>query len=438
MRSSNRNNFLICLVGILVLASLSATSTDEATPVQRHRDTQLRNRILSQIGKLTEADGSENDEFGISIAVDGNTAVVGASADGGPNRGAYVFVKPPSGWKDMTQVADLTPADDGVDFGASVSISGNVVVVGAPGTNGFTGAVYVFVEPANGWQNMTQTAELRASDGRTQDSLGSSVSVSGNTIAAGAQKAMIGANSQQGAEYVFVEPTSGWVNMTQTAKLTASDGVAKDWLGWTSGISGDTVVASAPNWNNYQGAEYVFVKPAGGWANMTQTAKLLASDGKQMDDLGDSVAITGDTIVAGAPIAEIGQKMANGAAYVFAKPPTGWANGTQTAKLVSSYVQANQLMGVSSAVSLDAIVVGAPYATVNGNVQQGAAYAFLKPAGGWKNMVASAELVASDGQGGDSLGWGVAVSDTDAFAGAYEATVGSNPAEGAAYVFEKK
>ena len=94
-----------------------------------------------------------------------------------------------------------------------MAISGNTIVVGAGGTtvqgNPHQGAAYVFVQPANGWTNMTQTAELAASDGYVGDDFGASVAISGNTLVAGAPYASIGSNFQQGASYVFVEPSGG-------------------------------------------------------------------------------------------------------------------------------------------------------------------------------------------------------------------------------------
>ena len=103
---------------------------------------------------------------------------------------------------------------------------------------------------------------------------------------------------------MFTEPGSGWANMTQTAKLTASDGAAGDYFGYSVSISGNTVVVGASatvGTNSYQGAAYVFTEPGSGWANMTQTAKLTASDGAAGDDFGNSVSISGNTVVVGAP-----------------------------------------------------------------------------------------------------------------------------------------
>ena len=109
--------------------------------------------------------------------------------------------------------------------------------------------------------------------------------------------------------------------MTQTAKLTASDGAAGDCFGSSVAMSGDTVVVGAVyddiGANADQGSAYVFSKPAGGWADMTQTAKLTASDGAADDNFGISVAISGDTVVVGADCDDIGANADQGSAYVF-------------------------------------------------------------------------------------------------------------------------
>ena len=181
------------------------------------------------------------------------------------------------------QEAKLTVSDGVADglFGSSVAISGNTVVVGAPGMVGNymagPGSAYVFAESASRW---TEVATLTASDGAAGDGFGCSVAISGSTVVVGAPNAAVGSNGSQGAVYVFTESKSGWANMTQTARLTASDGVTSDGLGSSVGISGNTVVAGAPGaavgGNLLRGAVYLFTKPGSRWANMAQTAKLTA------------------------------------------------------------------------------------------------------------------------------------------------------------------
>jgi hypothetical protein len=346
----------------------------------------------TQVAKLTASDGASSDNFGDSVAIAGNTVVVGAhdaTVAGNFDHGAvYVFVRPGSTWTDATQTAKLTTSV-GSSFeglGASVAISGDTVVAGAPGATGATGnldqgAAEVFVKPASGWKDGSETATLTASDGQSLDTLGQSVAIDGNTIVAGAPAPPVTGTPHHGGAYVFVEPRSGWADATQTAKLTASDGETGDNFGSAIAISGSTIVVGAPDANILpvgftQGAAYVFAEPRSGWADATQTAKLLASDGATTDQLGVSVAISGDTVVAGADLATVGANFGQGAAYVFVEPGSGWADGTQTAKLTASDGAAGNTFGTSVAISGGTVVATAPFASVNGNLFQGAAYVF--------------------------------------------------------------
>jgi len=340
----------------------------------------------------------------------------------------------------FVQQAELTAEDGAEDdgFGFSVAASGNTIVVGSPlhdGSSEHQGAVYVFTMPAGGWASAKQTAELTASDGAEGDHFGVSVAIDGNTIVAGAVAHRVGSNAEQGAAYVFVMPAGGWKTMTQTAELTAGDGAAIDQFGNSVAISGDTIVAGALNHevgaNTWQGAAYVFTMPAGGWKSMTQTAELTASDGAENDRLGDSVAISGDTIVVGATSAS----GARGAAYVFTMPAGGWESETQTAKLIAEDGASDDQLGTAVAIAGNTILAGALNHRVGSNAQQGAIYAFVMPAGGWVNAFQTAEMTAGDGAAGDNLGTSVAISGSTILAGAPYREVDSNKQQGAAYVF---
>ena len=416
--------------------------------------TLLSGLALIQQAKLTASDGAANAVFGRAVAVSGNTMVVGAyhATVGGIEQGAaYVFTESGSTW---TQTAELTASDGAAGnlFGMSVSISGNTLVVGADeATVGGIkqGAAYVFTESGSAW---TQTAELTPSDGAAGDGFGGSVAISADdTIVVGAYSAAVGGNADQGAAYVFTEPASGWVNTTQTAKLTASDGAAHDQFGESVAIDSatDTVVAGAYNatvgGNSGQGAAYVFTAPASGWVNATQTATLTASDGAAGAFFGRSVSISDSTLVVGANEATVGGNATQGAAYVFTEPSGGWAgNLTQTAKLTSSDGRGGDDFGVgelfgdgfgdSVSISGSTVVVGAANAW-GGNIGQGAAYVFTEPASGWANMTQTQKLTASDGAAGDAFGGSVSISGGTVVAGATGATVGGNALQGAAYVF---
>ena len=253
-----------------------------------------------------------------------------------------------------TETAKLTASDGagGDSLGTSVAVSGDTVVVGAPLDSGATagqGSAYVFVKPGGGWVSATETAKLTASDGAADDSFGHSVAVSGDTVVVGAGFDNVGPNANQGSAYVFVKPGGGWVSATETAKLTASDGAGNDRLGQSVAVSGDTVVVGAyfdnVGTNADQGSAYVFVKPGGGWVSATETAKLTASDGAAGDRLGQSVAVSGDTAVVGAYFDDVGTNANQGSAYVFVKPGGGWVSATETEKLTASDGAVNDLFG---------------------------------------------------------------------------------------------
>jgi hypothetical protein len=354
----------------------------------------------------------------------------------------YVFTEPSGGWSTATQTAELTASDGaaGDELGSSVAVSGDTIVAGAiqyDGGQAGQGAVYVFSMPNGGWTNATQTAELTASDGAANDNLGSSVAVNGPTIAAGAPSHAVGGNTTQGAVYVYTKPAGGWTNATESAELTASDGAAADQLGSSVAISADTIAAGSPQrtvgGNLDQGAVYVFTEPPGGWIDATQNARLTASDGASYDALGWSVAVSGgDTIAAGAPLhSTVGINQAQGAVYVYTKPGGGWADATQTAELTASNSAASDQLGSSVTVSDDIITAGAPQRTVNGHIAQGAVYMYTRPGGGWANATQTALLTASDGAAGNELGSSVAVSGTTIAAGAPRRT----NVRGALYVF---
>ena len=409
----------------------------------------LRIDPLVQTAELTASDGADSDSLGTSVAISGSTIAAGApSHQVGNNmsQGAvYVFTEPASGWQNATQTAELTTSDgaDNDSLGTSVAISGSTIAAGAPGyslgDNDGEGGVYVFAEPASGWHNATQTAELTPSDPVGSDALGTSVAISGSTIAAGAADHTVGPNAQQGAVYVFDEPASGWHDATENAELTASDGAPGDSLGDSVAISGATIAAGADSHtvgaNSGQGAVYVFTEPASGWQNATQTAELTTSDGASGDGLGDSVAISGATIAAGATSHSLGGDGGQGAVYVFAEPASGWHDAIQTAELTASDGASSDALGVSVAISGSTIVAGAADHTVGPNAQQGAVYVFDEPASGWRDATENAELTTSDGATGDELGDSVAISGTTIVAGAQNHTVGGISGQGAAYAF---
>jgi hypothetical protein len=199
--------------------------------------------------------------------------------------------------------------------------------------------------------------------------------------------ANIGSNQAQGEAYVFVEPSDGWTNTTQTARLTASDGAAGDRLGLSVAIGGRTIVAGAPDNSGGefgQGADYVFTEPAAGWMDTTETAKLTASNGSYGASLGNSVAIQGRTLVAGAPYQFDANGFVGGAAYIFLQPASGWISATETAQLIPTNPLDFAGIGFSVSISGNVILVGTPGSGFN--LPRQAVYEFVEPKGGWTTM----------------------------------------------------
>jgi hypothetical protein len=416
--------------------------------------------------QLTVKHGTTEERFGFSVAVSDGTAVVGAphqafpqprepSTDTYPGA-VYVFQQKGNSWK---QVAELTAPDgaaNALGWSVAISESGSTIVAGAPGPpsasnpcastegNLDPGQAYVYSMPAGGWKNAsTATATLTSSEACVGEALGWSVGISGNTIVAGAPWAPTANVGEprylpvtgQGVAYEYTMPAGGWKSMTQTAELTAGPAVEDAHLGWSVAVSGETVVAGDPE--QRPETAYVFVKPTGEWKNETQTAKLTQSDGKSgEEDFAESVAISGNTIVAGSQFHSTGSgngKEDVGAAYVYVKPPTGWANGTQTAELTASPGESTARLGYSVAVSGETVVAGAYYAH---SLDEGAAFVFKEPSGGWSgSQTQSAELSAADRARGEYFGYSVAVSGNTIVAGAPERAAGETQKVGAAYVF---
>jgi len=360
--------------------------------------------------------GNDSDRYGFDVAIDGNFTVIGAQDRINNIEKVYVLHNDGTGWE---IIAMLTPSD-GVfldRFGWSVSISGDDIVVGAYGN----GSAYVFSKPANGWISMTETAKLTASDGVIlNDAFGRSVSISGDQIVVGADLNDVSAQNS-GSAYVFSKPISGWITMTETAKLTASNGGFEDFFGDEVSISGDNIVIGARF--NLSGSAYVFSKPSGGWVSMTETAKLTASDGMGQDQFGVAVGISGDNIVVGSA----------GSAYVFTKPTSGWASITETGKLSTSDIEVSITFGFTVNISDDNIVIGAYTDEVNG-YQSGSAYIFSKPPTGWISMTETIKLIPSDGASRDKFGGSLSISGENIVISAG----GSDDDKGSVYFFKNE
>jgi hypothetical protein len=394
-------------------------------------------------------DVQSDDRFGRSISVSGETAIVGApTEDGGSGDpvadagAAYIFqFFERFGWFQIQKLTAPVPQVEG-QFGTSVMISGDLAIVGAPLENTGPGVVltdggaaYVFARDEGGPNNWGQVARLTPVLAQAGDHFGESVAISGATAVVGAANEDGGAGDPlplSGAAYVFGRDVGGANNWGQVIKLTASDAQAGDEFGRSVAVSTDIAVIGA--WQEdggsgdplqSAGAAYVFGRDAGGANNWGQVAKLTASDAQENDEFGGSVAISGDLAVAGAESEEGGPGDplgAAGAAYVFARDEGGADSWGELARLSPGDAQSGDQFGISVAVSGNLAVIGAWQE--GGGIGDplsgaGAAYVFAADAGGTGNWGELAKLSGSDAQAGDNLGFAVAVSGDIVAVGAW-------------------
>ena len=424
---------IILLISLVVLSNALAAQPSLPIPV-------LAPAAWEEMARLVASDAGGM--FGYNVAISGDTIVVGAAGDDelAGNAGAvYVIEKPGSGWADGMETAKLTASDPAIadHLGISVSISGDTIVAGAYGDDN-NGSAYVFVRPPGGWSNITETAKLTASDG-AYDEFGVSVAISGDTIVIGARSDDDdGYNS--GSAYVFVRPPSGWATGTETAKLTASDAHENQLFGNAVAVDQDTIVIGAhgdDTFGNGSGAAYVFTRPTGGWETTTENAKLTASDAAASDFFGMAVAVDGDTVVCGASSDSIGSTDDQGSAYIFVRG-NGWSSGTETAKLTASDGAWLDEFGKAVSVSGDVVVVGARWDDWGTTPlsDKGSAYVFVEPISGWADTTESEKLTASDGEAIDEFGTSVAIDGQTLVVGAYQDPIELHPGFGSAYVFE--
>ena len=379
----------------------------------------------SQQAKITPNDGAASDNFGRSVSVSGDTVIVGAleDDDNGDNSGsAYIFTRTGTDW---SQQAKITPNDGaaGDEFGISVSVSGDTAIVGAyfDDDNGSaSGSAYIFTRTGTDW---SQQAKIKPSDVAAIDNFGVSVSVFGDTVIVGSYLDDDNGTAS-GSAYVFTRTGTNW---SQQAKIKPSDGSANDLFGYSVSVSRDTVIVGAyrdDNNGDNSGSAYIFTRTGTDWS---QQAKIKPSDVAAIDNFGVSVSVFGDTVIVGSYLDD-DNGTASGSAYVFTRTGTNWS---QQAKIKPSDGSANDLFGYSVSVSRDTVIVGA-YRDDNNGDNSGSAYIFTRTGSTWAQQ---ANITPNDGAAGDEFGRSVSVSGDTVIVGAFEDDDNGNNS-GSAYVFE--
>lgn len=386
--------------------------------------------IWQPTAKITAHAAQANDQFGFSVALRGDTLVVGAhfDSDRGTDAGsAYVFQQT-GAWTQQARL--LAAGTEGFDrFGQAVAVGGDSLAVGALGDDDAgpdTGAVFVFHQDrsqADGWAS---TIKLTATDADPGDSFGNAVALDDDILLVGAFADDEQGNSA-GAAYLFQRHPGEQPGWQQTAKLLAGDGATTHQFGISVALAGNIAVVGAhfdDHAGTFAGSAYVFERQPDRPDLWQQTAKLTARDARANDQFGYAVAVSGDFVAVGAP--------GSGAVYLFQRGfrPGDWQ---QTQKFQPTDGPRDDQFGFSVALNPRWLVAGARRHAAMGE-DAGAVYVFSRNQGGTERWGQFAKLTAWDAQPGIRFGETVSVDDATLAVGApFEAHAG--PRSGAVYLF---
>lgn len=318
--------------------------------------------------------------YGLSVDVDGMQAIVGAF------RVAFILTRSGGVW-----IEEAALPKDVLDFGSTVSIHGSIAVVGArkESTDGPSfGAAYIFEKQNGVW---AERARLTASDATAGQKFGWSVSVSGDTVVVGAPGG--GNTIIVGSAYVFRRQNSGWV---EEQKLTASDGLAGNHFGGGVSISSDRIAVGArfdAEEGPEAGAGYVYSREGSLW---TQDAKLLG--GSSRAEFGNAISLSAETVVVGA-IFDSRAGQSEGAVHIFSKEGSDWPLQQVLTPNIQNNSELDQKFGLAVSVDGDGVAVSCSM-TVGGVPQKDiATYWFTRDEVNWtfrERIVAGTEFIASN------------------------------------------
>jgi hypothetical protein len=370
--------------------------------------------------KIVASDGESRENFGQSVSIDGDYAIIGTCRDndnGGNSGSAYIFKRSGMNW---TQQAKLLALDGKPNdcFGWSVSISGDYAIIGAFADDNNKGSAYIFKREDSNW---TEQQKLLALDGDEVDNFGYSVSISGDYAIVGAYCHDHNVNGS-GSAYIFKRYETAWLQETELISKDIAEG---DHFGYSVSINEDYIVIGAPWDDNIakdSGAAYVFKCEDSNW---TQQAKLLPQDGAKNDFFGGSVSINGDYIVIGAPVTE-DNGYRSGSAYIFKRLGKNWI---QQAKLLPKDGSELAMFGFRVSINCDYVLIGA----YGEKGWKGSAYVFRHDDTSW---IQEQKLTASDGESGDFFACSVSIDNDYAIIGAdWDDDMGD--LSGSAYIFSK-
>jgi len=380
---------------------------------------------------LTASDGAASDYFGFSVSLSGSRGLVGAYGDsdmGSASGTAYVFRNLNTATGDINQNVKLLASDGSANdsFGNSVSLSNSIGLVGAyfdDAQGSYSGSAYIFRDLNTATGTITENVKLVASDAAASDRFGTSVSLSGNIGLIGAVRDDDkGADS--GSAYVFrnLDTATGTIN--ESVKLIASDGAAGDYFGNSVSLDGGTGLVGAfldDDKGTNSGSAYIFRNLDTATGIINQSLKLTASDGAASDFFGFSVSLDGSIGLVGAYLDD-DKGDASGSAYVFRNLDTASGSTAQSAKLTASDGAADDNFGYSVSLSGSTGLVGALFENAKGGAS-GSAYLFLNLDTASGNVTENVKLFASDGASADLFGVSVSLDGDNFIIGAQQSNM---------------
>ncbi len=395
--------------------------------------------------KLAATGLSDDDSFGHAVAIAGDYAVVGVPGDDDKGSGAgaaFIFARDQGGSNNWGQLSKITASDgaSGDAFGWTVAISGDFIVIGAPGDddNGSaSGTAFVFARgQGDSW---SQVKKLVADQGNADDGFGTAVGISGDRIIVG----MPGDDdntTNAGAAYIFYRNQGGNDNWGQESKISVTtlfnlEGAEN--FGFAVALDGDNAVVGAPGTDDSgidSGLAYLFNRNQGGSNNWGKVADLAASDGAAYYEFATAVAISGEFALAGSPNDNNPNGSSAGAVFIYQKDNGGTNSWGELKKVTSNDGIALDYFGTSIGIAGDYAIVGAQgHDTLGPRTANGAAYILERNEGGSNNWGIKEKLTASDANNFDFFGASADISSNrDALVGVPE----QDDMTGAAYLFD--
>ncbi len=377
---------------------------------------------------LIASDGTLYDYLGTSVDISGNYAIVGTylkDGIGADSGAAYLYQNNSGVW---SQVQKLVPADlaAGDQFGISVSISGDYAIVGENYDADFgnrSGSAYIYYNNAGSWE---ENLKINAPDANEYDEFGVSVSIKGDNLIVGASREN-NTGVACGSSYIFHNNAGTW---SYEQKITPVGGVSNLYFASAVAISGENCISGAyanQTYGSYTGISYFYNRSEGGLNNWGETGRVLPNDGSHDNLLGSAVSVSGDYAFVGAK-SDDDNGASTGSVFVYHNTGTEWE---QIHRFLASDANAGDNFGVSVSVSGDYAIVGASGDDDKGS-GSGSAYIFKNTSGVWAQY---AKLTAGDGAADDNFGFSVSIDGDYAIIGAYgDDDVALN--SGSVYVFK--